>query len=190
MLHTFWHRITSCNPFKKRNSAQLESVRGPSLEEVHTSMSEEFRGLRKILRKQSLVIEELRTKLDEPCEAPSTEDDGKSLRQMATAFFHLDHSLREQTRISPQRREAVSLFWLQLERLLDQEDMEMIREQGVPFDPRLHRAVLAHDPGACKSVVVEVLEPGFIARGKVRQPAKVILGPEEDAQETFEESRP
>lgn len=189
MPHIFWERIARCNPFKNRNPAKLEGDRGLTLQEVHTSMSEEFRGLRKHLRKQLLLIEELRARRDEPSEASPTDGAGEGLMQLAAAFFHLDQSLRDQMLISPQRREAVSLFWLQLEQLLDREDMQIIREQGVAFDARLHRAVLAREPGARKSVVVQVLEPGFIEHGKVRKPAKVILGPEDYEQETSEESR-
>lgn len=190
MSHIFWDRIARCNPFKNRNPVKLEDDRELTLEEVHTSMSEEFRGLRKVLRKQSLLIEELRGRLEEPPEASRTDGAGEGLMQMAAAFFHLDQSLQDQMRISPQRREAVSLFWLQLEQQLDREDMQIIREQGVAFDARLHRAVLAREPGVHKSVVVQVLEPGFIERGKVRKPAKVILGPEDYEQETLEENRP
>lgn len=186
MLQSFWNRITSFNPFKKGNKAKLKKDRRPTLEDIQAAMSEEFRGLRKILRKQSLLGEELRARLKGPPGAPQTEDTGEGLMRLAAVFFHLDQSLRDQTLSSPQRREAVSLFWLQLEQLLEREDIQMIRERGVPFDPRLHRAVLAREPGAPKSVVTEVLEPGFIERGQVRKSAKVIIGPEEDNQATLE----
>lgn len=59
----------------------------------------------------------------------------------------------------------------------------MIRELGVSFDPRLHRAVAAPNPGNGESIVAEVLEPGFIEGGKIRQPAKVILGRQEHERE-------
>lgn len=189
MLQTFWHRLANCNPFNKSRSTQQEEVQGPTLETIQASLYEEFRGMRKILRKQSLVIEELRTKLDTLPQTSQSEGSNEELMQLASAFFHLGQSLGEQAIISPQRREAVSLFWLQLEQLLDREDIEIIREQGVPFDSRLHRAVLAHEPEARRSVVVEVLEPGFIEHGKVRKAAKVILGPEENEQEISEEKR-
>ncbi len=188
MLQTFWHRFANCNPFNKNRSAQQEEVQSPTLETIQASLHEEFRGMRKILRKQSLVIEALRTKLDTFSHTSRSGGSNEELMQLASAFFHLGQSLGDQAIISPQRREAVSLFWLQLEQLLDQENIEIIREQGVLFDSRLHRAVLAHEPGAHKSVVVEVLEPGFIEHGKVRKAAKVILGPEKDEQKILEEN--
>ncbi|MBV5318033.1 MAG: nucleotide exchange factor GrpE [Desulfobulbaceae bacterium] len=187
MLHTFWNRITRCNLFAAGKVLKGDEDPGPTLAEVQALLSEEFRGLRKILRKQALVVEELRARSGEAAKPQRQDRAGEGLMQMASTFFHLDQSLRDQALSSPQRREAVFLFWLQLEQLLDREDIQMIREQGVPFDPRLHRAVLAHESGARQLVVTEVLEAGFIEGGKVRKPAKVILGPATNEQEIREE---
>jgi molecular chaperone GrpE (heat shock protein) len=176
MLLTIWHRITRF--FSGTNDPCAVSTQGrePSLAEVKASLTEEFRVLRKTLRKQTHLIEETRSRLYEPARTVSEEGIGAGLMRLASTFFHLEQSLHGQTIESPQRREAVALFWLQIEQLLDREDIRIIRELGGPFDPRLHRAVLARDPDTPNSVVVEVLEPGFIEHGQVRKPAKVILG--------------
>ena len=177
MSFSFWHRITrfffgKCDP----QEVSVED-REPPLAEVQASMTEEFRVLRKILRKQTHLIEETRSRLFEPNPGTSTEKSaGAGLMRLASTFFHLEQSLQGQTIDSPQRREAVALFWLQVEQLLEREDIRIIRESGGHFDPRLHRAVLARDPDVPNSVVVEVLEPGFFEHGQVRKPAKVILG--------------
>lgn len=174
---TIWHRITRF--FSGTNDLRAVSAedREPSLAEVQASLAEEFRILRKTLRKQTHLLEETRSRLYEPVSRTSSaEGTGAGLMRLASTFFHLEQSLQGQTIDSPQRREAVALFWLQIEQLLDREDILIIRELGGPFDPRLHRAVLARDPDAPNSSVVEVLEPGFIEHGQVRKPAKVILG--------------
>ena len=153
-------------------------------------MSEEFRGLRKLLRKQSALLSEVLSRQNQALDTLPKNGLNEELIRLASTFFHLEQSLSGQISGSPQHREAVSLFWLDLDRILDREDIRMIRERDVSFDPRLHRAVLAREPGAEKSVVVEILEPGFIEGGKVRRSAKVILGPEKQKQEIQEETGP
>ena len=162
---------------------------GLSLAELQATMLEEFRGLRKTLRKQSQAVEAVRDRLDRAPEPRRNEQNGEDLMRLASAFFHLDHALLDVTACSPRRRQAVALVWLQLEHLLDRNGLRMIREPGAAFDPRLHRVVLTRTPEARDSVVTEMLEPGFIEDGTVRQPARVILGPaQEHEQELLEES--
>ncbi len=185
MPSVFWKRLAAYNPFAAPPNPEPP---GPTLEEVRVAMVEEFRGVRKLLGKQSLADEELRDRPETP--RLRTGNAAEGLMQLAAAFFHLDLSLRDQTINSPPRREAVSLFWLQLEQLLNQADVQIIREQGVPFDARLHRVMAALEPGARRSVVTEILEPGFIEGGKVRKPAKVIVGSAALEPETLHEDTP
>ena len=183
MSFSFWHRITRIFSGKSASQAVLAEKREPSLADVQACLSEEFRVLRKTLRKQTHLMEETRSRLDEPARSASGEGHGAGLMRLASTFFHLEQSLQGQTIDSPQRREAVALFWLQIEQLLGNEDIRIIRELGGDFDPRLHRAVLVRDPDPPNNVVVEILEPGFIIHGQVSKPAKVILGREEDQAE-------
>lgn len=189
MRQTFWHRLRCCFPFHRQDTAPEAEDRIPTLAEVQAAMLEEFRGLRKILRKQSQTAEDLRARLAVPAQGCRQAGGGEDLMPLASTFFHLDQSLDDQGERSPQRRQAVALFWIQLEQLLDRADIRMIREQGVPFDPRLHRAVLAQDVGAREQMVTQVLEPGFIEGGRVCKPAKVILGPADHEQQPQEETR-
>ena len=162
---------------------------GLALDALQATMLEEFRGLRKTLRKQAQAVEAVRDRLDRAPEPRRNEQNSEELMRLASAFFHLDHALLDVTACSPRRRQAVALVWLQLEHLLDRNGIRMIREPGAAFDPRLHRVVLTRTPEARDSVVTEMLEPGFIEDGTVRQPARVILGPaREHEQELLEES--
>ena len=162
---------------------------GLALDALQATMLEEFRGLRKTLRKQAQAVEAVRDRLDRAPEPRRNEQNSEELMRLASAFFQLDQALLEVTAHSPRRRQAVSLVWLQLDQLLDRNGVRMIREPGAAFDPRLHRVVLTRTPEARDSVVTEMLEPGFIEDGTVRQPARVILGPaREHEQELLEES--
>ena len=176
-MRRWWNRIAGCVPFADVKKADSEQTPGLSLDELQATMLEEFRGLRKSLRKQSQAVEALRERLDRAPEPRRNEENGEELMRLAAAFFHLDQALLEVTGCSPRRRQAVALVWLQLDQLLDRNGVRMIREPGAAFDPRLHRAVLARTPEARDSVVTEMLEPGFMVDGAVRQPARVVLGP-------------
>ena len=175
-MRRWWNRIAGCVPFADVKKADSEQTPGLSLDGLQATMLEEFRGLRKTLRKQSQAVDALRDRLDRAPEPRRNEENGEELMRLAAAFFHLDQALLEVTACSPRRQQAVALVWLQLDQLLDRNNVCMIREPGAAFDPRLHRAVLARTPEARDSVVTEMLEPGFMVDGAVRQPARVILG--------------
>ena len=188
-MRGWWYRITGRIPLTGVKKTDGDEAPGLSLAELQATMLEEFRGLRKTLRKQSQAVEAVRDRLDRAPEPRRNEQNGEELMRLASAFFHLDHALLDVTACSPRRRQAVALVWLQLEHLLDRNGLRMIREPGAAFDPRLHRVVLTRTPEARDSVVTEMLEPGFIEDGTVRQPARVILGPaREHEQELLEES--
>ena len=188
-MHGWWNRITGRIPLTGVGKTDSEQAPGLSVDALQATMLEEFRGLRKSLRKQSQAVDALRDRLDAAPEVRLNEQNGEDLMRLASAFFHLDHALLDVTACSPRRRQAVALVWLQLEHLLDRKGIRMIREPGAAFDPRLHRVVLTRTPEARDSVVTEMLEPGFIEDGTVRQPARVILGPaQEHEQELLEES--
>ena len=188
-MRGWWYRITGRIPLTGVKKTDGDEAPGLSLAELQATILEEFRGLRKTLRKQAQAVEALRDRLDRAPEPRRNEQNGEELMRLASAFFHLDHALLDVTACSPRRRQAVALVWLQLEHLLDRNGIRMIREPGAAFDPRLHRVVLTRTPEARDSVVTEMLEPGFIEDGTVRQPARVILGPaREHEQELLEES--
>ncbi len=53
--------------------------------------------------------------------------------------------------------------------------MEMILDEGVSFDPRLHEAVENRSPGSDSLDVLELVQPGYMLNGKVLRPARVIV---------------
>ncbi|WP_448873949.1 nucleotide exchange factor GrpE [Desulfobulbus propionicus] len=175
MAHSFWSRLF---PWIRRDTNPAGEKPVPvevGVEQVRSTLVEEFRGLRKMVRKQGQVLEELHGL--QARYSPSVKggtDEG--LITLATAFFHLHQSLVDRLADSPAHREAMALFWLQLDRGLHEIDVRMIREKGAPFDARLHRAVLSRGTGTGEWVVAEVLEPGYIRGETVSTPAKVILG--------------
>lgn len=176
-MRGWWHRITGRSPLAGVRETDGDEAPGLALDALQATMLEEFRGLRKTLRKQAQAVEAVRDRLDRAPEPRRNEENGEELMRLAAAFFHLDQALLEVTACSPRRQQAVALVWLQLDQLLDRNGVRMIREPGAAFDPRLHRAVLARTPEARDSVVTEMLEPGFMVDGAVRQPARVVLGP-------------
>lgn len=175
MSHHFWNRL--CRWIRGTAETTGAAPAEVSLTQLHTTLAEEFRGVRKMLRKQGQVLEDLHRRQGH--ESPPVQERTEAgVIDLATAFFHLHQSLRERVADSPAHREAIALFWLQLDRSLHQINVRMIREEGAPFDARLHRAVLSRGTGTGAWVVAEVLEPGFVRGEAVSAPAKVILGDE------------
>lgn len=172
----------------KREQVREEN-KGPTLLEVLEAMLSEFGSMRKLLRRQALLMEEVRDRLSEEMKASPAEPISDGLMRLASAFFHLQRSVREQAGFSVKRREAFDLYWLQLDHLLAVNGIQVIREDGIPFDPRRHQAVVSHAPGCPNPRVVEVLQPGFTEYSRVKVPAKVIVGPSEmNPQEAWGES--
>ena len=132
-------------------------------------------AVRKMLRKQASVVDEIR---EEIFRVPDESEDPSlgPLMELATSFFYLDRSFREQLALSPQRREAFDLFWIRLDRLLSLKGVLMIRQVGEPFDPRLHHVMLPPAVSLEAPIVKEVLQPGFLLDETVKQPAKVTIG--------------
>lgn len=176
MLTRWWSRIWE----RKKLRREDKEEQGPSLGDIQESMAAEFNAVKKLLRKQSLLVEEMRSTLNQEAPEEPSEPLDEQLMRLAAAFFHLDQSVRGQAGFSSQRQEAFDLFWLHIEQLLATRAIQMIREAGGPFDPRRHQAVLTRAPDARNPRVIEVLQPGFLENGKVKKPAKVILGPQEE----------
>jgi molecular chaperone GrpE len=56
--------------------------------------------------------------------------------------------------------------------VLEKQGLEKVAPEGEAFDPNRHDAV-AHEPGDGDPVVVEVLRPGYVWKGRVLRPAMV-----------------
>ena len=76
-------------------------------------------------------------------------------------------------------RLGVEAIYGQLKSLLKANQVELIDPLGQPFDPEKHEAVSSRPPGpeeeAEPDTVLEVVQPGYLARGEVIRPAKVII---------------
>jgi len=56
--------------------------------------------------------------------------------------------------------------------VLEKQGLVKLAPEGDAFDPNHHEAV-AHEPGDGESVVIEVLRPGYVWKGRVLRPAMV-----------------
>jgi len=75
-------------------------------------------------------------------------------------------------------RDGIQLTHRTALKVLQQEGVELIREEGRPFDPHRHEAVATVDhgrAGAAPDTIVEVLEPGYRLGGDLLRPARVIV---------------
>jgi molecular chaperone GrpE len=68
---------------------------------------------------------------------------------------------------------GVELVYAKLTDALKAEGLEPIDAHGKPFDPELHEALMQSGEGDGEPVVVDVLRPGYIFRGRVIRPAGV-----------------
>ncbi len=72
--------------------------------------------------------------------------------------------------------EGIGHVRTQLEALLGRAGIAPIEEEGIPFDPSRHEAMLAEKrEGAPPGTVIKILEPGYTLHEKVLRPAKVIV---------------
>ena len=181
MFKDLWSRIRSGRKIRKDHE--------PSLAEMGELMTSEFHAVKKLLRKQSLLVEEIQASLKEAIHKEPQDPLDEGLVRLAAAFFHLERSVGEPEGLSSQRRQSFELFWLYLEELLATHGIQVIRKTGVAFDPRLHQAVLSRAPDARNPRIVEVLQPGFLQNGRVIQPAKVILGPSDENERKREDEQ-
>lgn len=70
--------------------------------------------------------------------------------------------------------EGVRLTYQDLQRLLRQEGVEPMVTVGQPFDPQKHEAI-AVVPGGEQPMVVDETQKGYLYRGELLRPAKVIV---------------
>jgi len=71
--------------------------------------------------------------------------------------------------------EGVRLTYQDLQRLLRQEGVEPLETIGQPFDPQMHEAVAVVPGDGDQAMVVDETQKGYLYRGKLLRPAKVIV---------------
>jgi len=149
---------------------------------------EEIQALKKLLRRQSVLIEEVRR--DQEALRPGRHQVNEPLLELCDAVFYLQHSFRNPGLMSRQHAHVLNMVFKKLEQFAGYMDLQIILEEGVPFDPRIHEAVVNRSPGSHSLDVLEVIQPGYLQDGKVLRPAKVVVGTVEDSVHISEGAAP
>ena len=136
---------------------------------------QEVQAVKKLLRKQTILLEKTREELLDQKERKALQDLAPLLA-FADAFFYLDRSFQEVEDLSPQRRQALEMVWHKLDRMLAAAEIKMIRQTNIPFDEHLHEAVENLSPNGLQPEVLSVVQPGYVHNGRVSRAAKVIVG--------------
>lgn len=159
---------------KRLFGARTGTVAGVTPEELKQELTE----LKKILRKQTMVMEMHKEEILVHVDTKSLKDfSHEALQDIADSFFHLEAVIKDTYELSDHQEQSFAISWSKIEHLLKLCGVEPLRAAGVPFDARLHEAVVAAQDGAAPPLqVVRVLQPGYLHLGKVIRPAKVALG--------------
>lgn len=138
---------------------------------------DELQGLKKLLRKQSILLEEVRREqLAAAAAAAASRDKVEPIVELCDAVFYLQRAFRPPGLMSRQHAQGLNLVIQKMEGFAASFGLEMIQEEGRPFDPGIHEAVENRSPGAQSLEVLEVVQPGYLREDRVLRPAKVIVG--------------
>jgi molecular chaperone GrpE len=133
-----------------------------------------MRDIKKVLRRQGIFFESIKKEFLEKIEETNLKS-AEPFFQFTESFFHLEASLRQVPDLSSGQYQAIEIVWHQLESLLASAGIAVIRQTQAEYDLRLHESVAKVSEGSGNLVVKEVLLPGYIFRGKVVRPAKVVV---------------
>lgn len=151
-------------------------------------MLEELHGLKKLLRKQSALMEEMHRE-QEALSARERQSSGPLL-DLCDSVFYLYRAFQNPGLMSRQHVQVLNMVMKKADRFAASLGLEMILDEGKPFDPRIHEAVANRSPGSSSLEVVELVQPGYLQAGKVLRPAKVIVGAASDETITSEGNAP
>jgi molecular chaperone GrpE len=84
--------------------------------------------------------------------------------------------------MSRQHAQVLNMVLNKLHRFASSLDLELVLDEGAPFDPEIHEAVANRSPGSQPLEVIEVISPGYVQNGRVLRPAKVIVGNSDDSE--------
>lgn len=135
---------------------------------------EEIQGLRKLLRKQGVALEEVRR--EQEAAAARERSNVQPLLDLCDSVFYLQRAFRSPGLMSRQHAQVVATVLKRMDHFASSLGLEMIVDEGVSFDPRLHEVVLNRSPEAPRLEVLEVVQPGYVRGGVVLRPAKVVVG--------------
>ena len=151
------------------------SGRKEAKEKARQAVLEEFDNVKKLLRKQAVMIEELRRGQDAALAAVENRDKGR-LIELCDSVFYLHRAFQSPGIMSRQHAQVLRMVMERMGQFAASLGLEMILEEGIPFDSRLHEAVVNRSPGSETLEVVEMVQPGYLQGGKVVRPAKVVVG--------------
>lgn len=134
---------------------------------------EEIQSIKKLLRKQSVLMEEVRSEQD--AAAAGKNRSTNSAMELCDSVFYLHRAFRHPGFMSSQHAQVLNMVMKKAEAFAASLGIEMILDEGVSFDPRLHEAVENRSPGSASLDVLELVQPGYLQNGRVLRPARVIV---------------
>ncbi len=140
---------------------------------------EETQSLKKLLRKQSILIEEVRR--EQEAAAARERTNVAPLLDLCDSVFHLQRAFQNPGLMSRQHAQVVNMVVKRLDLFAGSAGIEMVLDEGVPFDPRIHEAVVNRSPDSPALEILEVIQPGYLRDGIVLRPAKVVVGAADDS---------
>ena len=146
-----------------------------NLESARREILGEIEGIKKTLRRQNLSLEVFREEILKEI-GEKTLKEANPLLEIIESFFYFDSSLRDLPDFPASQLEAAELVWKKFDSLLADFGLEIIRQTGGSFDPRIHESVEKPPETSGRLVVTRILRPGYLYRGQVVRAAKVILG--------------
>ena len=156
--------------FRRKKEAEEEDPQRLILEETQ--------NLKKLFRKQSVLLEEVHR---EQQNAAGKKRDLEPLLDLCDALFYLHRAFQNPGLMSRQHAQVLNMVQQKMQRFAISFDIEMILAEGIPFDASIHEAVTNRSPDALSLEVLEVIQPGYLQDGKVVRSAKVIVGNRDEA---------
>lgn len=157
--------------FRRKKKSEVEDPQRLILEDTQ--------NLRKLLRKQSMLLEEVHR--EQQNTAAGKKRDLDPLIDLCDALFYLHRAFLNPGLMSRQHAQLLNMVQQKMQRFAMSFDIEMILAEGIPFDARFHEVVTNRSPDATSLEVLEVIQPGYLQKGKVVRSAKVIVGNRDEA---------
>jgi molecular chaperone GrpE len=149
------------------------------------SLSDQLRTTEGRLREVSKRFRELQDEMQAFRERAQNQAELKAGRQAFEAVKvllepvqNLGRSLETPGEDAAALIEGLKLVYRQFRDALDSLGLEPVPGKGAPFDPNVHEAIAVSpvDEDVLDNKVLEVLQPGFMVKGKVLHPAQVVIG--------------
>lgn len=117
-----------------------------------------------------------RERLRRNAEQRAFEETRKTLQRLLEVADNLERALAQVGKEPSPLAEGVRLTYQSFLRALEQSGVEQVVSQGQPFNPALHNAVATRASDEAEAgTVVEELSPGYLYRGTLLRPARVIV---------------